>query len=103
MSSRFCTAHSYRGSSRAYRLLLARHAYDNDAMTHVIDEHGDCAQCWRDTALALADAAHGLMMRCGPLPEMDSAGNVSGLVMDELYERIQSALECEQLDRDDVS
>lgn len=53
----------------------------------------------RDTALAAVDAAQALLIRCGSLPEMDSAGNVSGLMIDGLYERIESALQCEELDR----
>ena len=99
---RFCTAHTHRGSSRAWRLILARHSLDRDARRHVIEEHGDCAQCWQDTALALADTAHGLLIRLGPLPVMDSAGNVSGSVIDGLFERIDTALQCEQLDRRDL-
>jgi hypothetical protein len=68
----------------------------------VVDEHGDCAQCWQDTALAAADAAHGLLIRLGPLPVMDSAANVSGPVIDGLFERIDTAQECEQADRRDL-
>jgi hypothetical protein len=102
MMNRYCIRHSHRGSSRAYRLIAARHALD-DAHQHIIEkEHAECAQCWRDTALALSDAAHAMLIRLGPLPEMDSAGNVFGPVMDELYERIESALECEELDRRDL-
>jgi hypothetical protein len=83
-------------------MILARHSYDRDSHQQMIDEHGDCAQCWQDTAVALADAAHCLLIRSGSLPEMDSAGNVSGPVIDELYERIQSALSAEELDRRDL-
>ena len=98
----FCTRHTYRGTSRAWRLVLAHHSLDRDARRHIVDEIDSCAQCWQDTALALADAAHVLLIRCGPLPEMDSRGVVTGPVIDGLYERIESALECEQRDRRDL-
>jgi hypothetical protein len=97
--NRFCTAHSRRGTSRGLRLLLARHTLDSDARQHVIAEHGDCVDCWRDTALAAIDAAHGLLIGCGPLPELDAAGNVSGLSVDRLLRRIDAALRAEELDR----
>jgi hypothetical protein len=100
--NRFCVRHSHRGSSRAYRLILARHSLDRDAHRQVVDEHGDCADCLIDTVEALSDAAHSLLIRLGPLPEMDSAGNVSGPVIDELYERIESCLQAEELDRRDL-
>jgi hypothetical protein len=42
-------------------------------LTHVVDEHGDCADCWRDTALAAVDAAAGLLIgSAGTLPELDA-------------------------------
>ena len=96
---RFCRTHTARGSSRAWRLLAARHSLDRHAEQLVVDEIGDCAQCWQDTALAAIDAADSLLIRCGPLPEMDSAGNTSGPVMDELFERIGASLSAEELDR----
>src|SRR5258708_4899458 len=99
---RFCIRHSHRGSSRAYRLILARHSLDGDAHRQVVDEHGDCGHCWRDTPLALAHAAHPLLIGCGRLPGMVSAGNVSGLVVDGLFERTESALACEDADRLDL-
>ena len=98
----FCTAHSHRGSSRAYRLLLARHSLDNDAHQHVIDEHGGCAQCWQDTALAAVDVAHGLLIRSAGVPQMDAAGNVSGRSIDWLLDIIDSSLECEAAGRRDL-
>ena len=51
--------------------------------------------------MALVDAAQALLIRCGPLPHMDAHGVVTGPVIDQLYERIDAALECEQLDRRD--
>lgn len=98
---RFCRTHSHRGSSRAWRLVLACHSLDRDAHQRVLEEHKDCVDCWADTVEALADACHGLLLR-GPLPEMDSHGVVTGPSIDMLLERIDSALECERLDRRDL-
>jgi hypothetical protein len=99
MNRTFCTAHSHRGSSRAHRMILARHVLDDDLHQNIVDEHGDCARCWADTASALADAAGGLLLRCAGIPGMDAAGNVSGTSVDWLLGRIDTALQCEQADR----
>jgi hypothetical protein len=97
---RYCTRHSYRGSSRAHRLLLAKHSLDTDAHRHVVAEHQDCAQCWQDTALALADTAHGLLLRsAGTLPHMDWHGNCTGRSVDWLLNIMASSLQAEDLDR----
>jgi hypothetical protein len=97
--NRYCIRHSHRGSSRAYRLILARHSLDRDAEQLVVDEHRDCPACLTDTVQALADACHGLLIRAGPLPSMDSAGVAFGPAIDELLERVDAALEAEELDR----
>jgi hypothetical protein len=97
--NRFCRTHSDRGSSRAYRMILARHSYDDAAQQQVVDEHGDCADCWHDTALAAVDAAHSLLLRYAPLPGMDDSGVVTGSSVDLLLGRIDALLECERLDR----
>jgi hypothetical protein len=102
LMSRFCIRHSHRGSSRAYRMVLARHSLDRPAEQQVVDEHGDCAQCWEDTAVALADAAHGLLIRLGPLPEMDRHGIANGPTIDWLLGWIDDLLECEAADRRDL-
>jgi hypothetical protein len=69
----------------------------------VVDEHGDCAMCWRDTALAAVDAAANLLVRsAGTVPEMDGHGNVSGPSVDWLLGRVDSLLECEQAERRDL-
>jgi hypothetical protein len=99
---RFCLRHSNRGSSRAYRMLLARHTFDRDALARVIDEHEDCADCWHDTALAAVDAAHNLLLGSFPVPDMDAHGNVTGPSVDLCLSRIDSLLECEQRDRRDL-
>jgi hypothetical protein len=99
MNSRHCTAHTHRGTSRAHRLLLACHALDDDARHLVIAEHGECVDCWRDTCLALADAAHSLLIGSAGVPELDPAGNVGGPSVDRLLRRIDAALVCEQADR----
>jgi hypothetical protein len=98
LMNRFCTRHSHRGSSRAGRLLLARHSYDSEAQQQVIDEHGDCADCWRDTALAAVDAAHSVLLRFAPLPEIDGDGLVIGETVELLLARIDGALQAEALD-----
>src|SRR5208283_2999496 len=98
MQRHFCRTHSHRGSSRAWRLVTARHCLDRELHQHIIDEHRGCAACLTDTVEALSDACHGLLLRAG-LPEMDSAGVVSGPVIDQLFERIGSSLEAEELDR----
>jgi hypothetical protein len=101
--NRFCTRRSHRGSSRAHRLILARHSLDDDARRHVIDEHDGCPDCWRDTCLATVDAAANLLIRsAGSLPEMDAHGNATGPTVDWLLRRLDSALECEQADRRDL-
>jgi hypothetical protein len=83
--------------------VLARHSLDDDARRHVVDEHGDCAKCWQDTALAAVDAANSLLVRsAGTVPHMDAAGTVSGPTVDWLLRRIETALECEHLDRRDL-
>jgi hypothetical protein len=103
MSSRhFCTAHSHRGSSRAYRGILACHTLDRDAQQQVDDEHGDCADCWRDTALAAVDAAASMLIRCWPIPEMQPNGLVTGQSIDWLLGIIDDLLDCESRDRRDL-
>jgi hypothetical protein len=102
MMNRYCTRHGSRGNSRAYRMVLARHCYDRDALQQAIDEAGDCSQCLRDVALAAVDAAHALLLRYGPLPGMDDYGNVTGPSVDLLLGRIDAALRCEELDRRDL-
>jgi hypothetical protein len=102
MSSRFCRTHSHRGSSRAHRLILAKVILDRELLQQIIDEHDGCAMCFHDTALAAVDAAASLVTSNGPLPVMDSHGNVSGPITDWLLRRIDDLLECEQLDRRDV-
>lgn len=97
--SRFCVRHSHRGSSRAYRLLLARHSIDRDAHQQVVEEHGECADCLRDTVEALSDAAHGLLIRLGPLPGMDAHGNADGPTIHYLLGLIDDFLACEAADR----
>jgi hypothetical protein len=99
---RFCIRHSHRGSSRAWRLVLARHCLDRDARQQVVDEIGDCAQCWADTALALTDAASGLLLRAAGIPDMDGHGNVTGPGVDWLLGLIDDFLVCEQADRRDL-
>jgi hypothetical protein len=99
---RFCTTHSHRGSSRAYRLVLARHALDRDAHRQVVEEHGNCAQCLRDTVEALSDAAHALLIRSWPIPEMDNAGIVTGQSIEWLLGLIDDHLACEAADRRDL-
>jgi hypothetical protein len=99
---RFCRTHSHRGSSRAHRLLLARHSLDTDAQRQVVDEHGDCGQCWQDTALALVDAANSLLLRYAGIPDMDGNGNVTGWSVDWLLELIDDHLVCEAADRRDL-
>jgi hypothetical protein len=78
---------------------LARHSHDHDAYQRVLDERGDCPQCWADTAKAAADAAELLLIRCGPLPHMDVYGNVSGATVDWLLRVIGSCLRAEEFDR----
>ena len=102
MNRNFCTAHSHRGSSRAHRLILARHALDDDLHRHIVDAHGDCAQCLRDTVEALSDCAHGLLIRSAGIPEMDDHGNVTGQSIDWLLGIIDSSLQAEELDRRDL-
>lgn len=99
MMNRYCTAHTHRGSSRAHRLLLARHSHDADSYRRVLAEHGDCPHCLRDTAKAAIDVAASLLIRSWPLPEMDAHDVVTGQSIDWLLERIDSLLECEQADR----
>jgi hypothetical protein len=99
--NRFCETHSHRGSSRAYRAILARTCYDAEAGQQVADEAGDCADCWRDVALSAIDAAHSLLLRYAPLPEMASNGVITGSSVDTLLARIDAALDCEALDRRD--
>jgi hypothetical protein len=100
---RFCTAHTHRGSSRAWRLVLARHSHDRDAHRRVVDEHHDCPNCLRDTVNALSDAAHGLLLRsAGTVPHMDASGNCTGTSIDWLLDIIDSTLQAEQLDRRDL-
>ncbi len=101
MSRDFCRTHSHRGSSRAWRLVLACHSLDRDAQQRVLDEHQDCVGCLVDTVEALADACHAMLLR-GPLPEMDSAGVVTGPSIDMLLERIECSLEVEELDRGEL-
>jgi hypothetical protein len=82
---------------------LARHSLDRDAHRHVLEEHGGCPDCWRDTALAAVEAAANLLVRsAGTLPNMDAHGNVTGASVDWLLRRIDTALECEQADRRDL-
>jgi hypothetical protein len=101
--NRYCTAHSHRGGSRAYRMILAKHSLDRDAHRHVVDEHGDCPECWRDTCLAAVDAANNLLIRsAGAVPHMDAHGNCSGPTVDWLLGRIDTTLACEQADRRDL-
>jgi hypothetical protein len=97
--NRFCFTHSHRGSSRAYRMILAKHALDRDLHEHIDHEHGDCGPCWRDTALALADAANGLLLRNAGIPEMDGNGVVTGAGITWLLEYIDDLLTVEALDR----
>ena len=99
MNRNFCRAHTHRGSSRAWRLIAARHCLDGDLHRHIVAEHQDCVDCLADTVEALSDAYHGLLIRCGPLPSMDDHGVVTGPVVDMLLERIDDALEAEGLDR----
>lgn len=98
--NRFCIRHSHRGSSRAWRMLLATHSLDRELHRHVVDEHGDCAQCWKDTALAAVDAA--ATMIGGPLPVMDANGLVTGETVSWLLTVIDGFLEAEQADRRDL-
>src|SRR5258708_34436455 len=75
---RFCVRHTYRGSSRAHRLILARHSLDRDAHQLVVDEYDGCPQCWRDTCLAAVDAANSLLASSsGSLPELDGHGTAT--------------------------
>lgn len=99
MMSRYCLRHGNRASSRAYRIIAARHSIDRQAQQRVIDEHEDCPHCLAATVEALADAAHSLLIRSGSLPEMDSAGNCSGPTIDWLYQRVDDHLACEAADR----
>jgi hypothetical protein len=100
--NRFCVRHSHRGSSRAHRMLLARHSYDADSYRRVLDEHGDCPDCLRDTVKAAIDVAHSLLIRSWPIPEMDANDVVTGASIDWLLERLDMALQCEQADRRDA-
>jgi hypothetical protein len=102
MSNRYCTRHSHRGSSRAWRLLLSTHSYERDAQQQVIAEHGDCAQCWRDTALSAIDNAHSLLLHFAPIPDIDDDGLVVGETVNLLLARISGSLAAEQLDRRDL-
>jgi hypothetical protein len=102
MMSRYCLRHSYRGSSRAWRIVLARHSIDRQAQQLIIDEHKDCPHCLTDTVEALADAAHSLLIRSGPIPEMDNAGNATGPTVDWILQRVDDHLACEQADRRDA-
>jgi hypothetical protein len=97
--NRYCFTHSHRGSSRAYRLILARHSLDRDLHEHIDHEHGDCGPCWRDTALALADAANSLLLRNAGIPEMHGNGVVTSPGITWLLGWIDDLLECEQRDR----
>jgi hypothetical protein len=101
--NRYCFRHSHRGSSRAYRAILARHSLDRVAQQQLADEHGDCVDCWRDTALAAVDAAASMLVRCWPLPEQDASGLVSGESIDWLLGIIDDLLGCEAADRRDLS
>lgn len=98
MTSRYCTAHPHRGSSRAWRLVLACHSLDRQAGQLVIDEHRDCPACLEATVEALADCAHSLMIRSWGIPFMDSAGNCTGQGIDWLLGLIDDHLECEAAD-----
>ena len=83
-------------------MILARHSLDRHAERLVVDEHKDCPACWRDTALAAVDAAHGLLLRSAGIPEMDANDVVTGQSIDMLLERIHDALDAEELDRRDL-
>jgi hypothetical protein len=100
--NRFCIRHSHRGSSRAHRMILARVVLDRELLQQIVDEHDGCAMCWHDTALAAVDAAQSMLIGSGPLPEMDGNGLVGGPSVDWLLRRIQSLLDCEELDRRDL-
>jgi len=97
--NRYCTAHSHRGSSRAYRMILARHSLDRDAEQQVVDEHADCVKCLQSTALALSDAANSLLLRYAGIPNMDGHGNCTGPGVDWVLGLIDDLLACEELDR----
>jgi hypothetical protein len=99
---RFCHTHSSRGSSRAWRLVLARHSYDGAAQQQVADEIGNCETCWHDTALAAVDIAHNLLLGTYPVPEMQPNGVVTGPSVDLCLARIDGLLEAEELDRRDL-
>jgi hypothetical protein len=101
MDRRFCT-HSHRGSSRAWRLVLARHVLNGELHQQIIDEHGDCADCLRDTLEAAVNAAATMLLRCWPVPGMDAGGLVSGDSVTWLLDIIDSSLRAEQLDRRDI-
>lgn len=55
---------SVRSSSRRSSTFAS--TLDDDAHRHVVDEHGDCADCLIDTMEALSDAARALLIRRGP-------------------------------------
>lgn len=99
MNPRYCVHHDHRASSRAWRLILARHSYDGDAQSQVIAEVADCVGCWKAVALAAVDACHSLLIRGFPVPEMDNAGNCTGQSIDWVLARIDDHLGCEAADR----
>jgi hypothetical protein len=100
--NRFCLRHTHRGSSRAWRLILARHSYDRELQQRVIDEHGECEACWHDTALAAVDAAANMLLMSHPVPGMDANGNVTGPSVGLCLARIYGHLEAEEADRRDL-
>ncbi len=120
MNRRYCERHTHRGSSRAWRMILAAHCYDRDAQQHVIDEIGDCADCWRDAALGAVSAADILLITAEPTPEPDlpprpqvftavktsgllhPSGLVEGPSVNWLIGVIDSCLYAEELDRQDL-
>jgi hypothetical protein len=90
------TAHRHgHGGSRALRLLLARHTLNRADLQQAVAEHGDCADCWRETALAAVDDAKSLLLSLGPLPEMDSSGLATGPTADWLLRRLAVTLDAE--------
>ena len=102
VSVRYCIRHTHRGTSRAWRMILAHHSLDRHAQQQVTDEHDGCADCWQDTAVAAVDAAGSLLISSGPLPEMDTSGVVTGPTVNWLLRVIDGCLRAEELDRREV-